>query len=96
MVVLVCPLLALALAWTAKRRIGFILFSLSMFGSFLFGLYHHFLAASPDCVRSQPASPWGMTFVLTAYGLLIAEAIGAYVGVRFLWIARGTSSKAKT
>jgi hypothetical protein len=30
-----------------------------MFASFLFGLYHHFLAMSPDHVRSQPASFWG-------------------------------------
>jgi len=88
-VVLVCPLLAMALVWTVKKRLGLVLLSLSMFGSFIFGLYHHFLAASPDQARLQPASPWGIAFVLTAYGLLIAEAIGAYVGVRFLWIARG-------
>jgi len=93
-VVLVSPLLAMALVWTTKKRIGLILLSLSMFGSLLFGLYHHFLVASPDHVRSQPPSPWGIAFVLTAYGLLITEAIGAYLGVHFLWIARGTSSKA--
>jgi hypothetical protein len=83
-VVLICPLLAM----------GLILLSLSMFGSLLFGLYHHFLVASPDHVRSPPPSPWGIVFVLTAYGLLITETIGAYLGVHFLWIARGTSSKA--
>jgi hypothetical protein len=93
-VVLVCPLLALALVWSAKRRLGLILLSLSMFGSLLFGLYHHFLVASPDHVRLQPASAWGIAFVLTAFGLLITEAIGAYLGVHFLWIARRTSSKA--
>ena len=93
-VVLVSPLLAMALVWTTKKRLGLILLSLSMFGSFLFGLYHHFLVASPDHVHSQPANPWGIAFVLTAYGLLITEAIGAYVGVHFLWIAKGTSSSA--
>ena len=93
-VVLVCPLLAMVHVWTAKKRLGLILLSLSMFGSLLFGLYHHFLVASPDHVRSQPPSPWGIVFVLTAYGLLITEAIGAYLGVHFLWIARGTSSTA--
>ena len=46
-VVLVCPLLAMALVWTTKKRIGLILLSLSMFGSLLFGFYHHFLVASP-------------------------------------------------
>jgi hypothetical protein len=94
LVVLVCPLLAMALVWTTKKRIGLILLSLSMFGSLLFGFYHHFLVASPDHVRLQPASAWGIAFVLTAYELLIAESIGAYLGVHFLWIARGTSSKA--
>jgi hypothetical protein len=92
-VVLICPLLAMALVWTTKKRIGLILLSLSMFGSLLFGFYHHFLVASPDHVRSQPATAWGIVFVLTAYGLLITEAIGAYVGIHFLWIARGTSGK---
>ena len=92
-VVLILPLIAMALVWTTKKRIGLILLSLSMFGSLLFGFYHHFLVASRDHVRLQPASAWGTTFVLTAYGLLITEAIGAYVGIHFLWITRGTSSK---
>jgi hypothetical protein len=86
-VVLVFPLIAMGLLWTAKKRLGLILLSLSMFGSLLFGLYHHFLAASPDHIRSQPSDGWGTTFVLTAYLLLIMEAIGAYVGVHFLRIA---------
>lgn len=90
-VVLILPLVAMALVWTTKKRIGLILLSLSMFGSLLFGFYHHFLVASPDHVRLQPASAWGIAFVLTAYGLLITEAIGAYLGVHFLWIARRTS-----
>jgi hypothetical protein len=33
-----------------------------------------------------------MTFVLTAYLLLITEAIGTYVGIHFLWIAKETSN----
>jgi len=53
-VVLILPLIAMALVWTAQKRLGLILLSLSMFGSLLFGLYHHFLAAGPDHVHSQP------------------------------------------
>jgi hypothetical protein len=64
-----------------------------MFGSLLFGFYHHFLVASPDHIHSQPSGGWGTTFVLTAYLLLITEAIGTYVGVHFLWIAKETSNK---
>ncbi len=92
-VVLIFPLIAGGLLWTAAKRLGLILLSLSMFGSLLFGLYHHFLAVSPDHVRSTPLSAWGITFVLTAYLLLITEAIGTYVGVHFLWIAKETSNK---
>ena len=90
-VVLIFPLIAMGLLWTARKRLGLFLLSLSMFGSLLFGLYHHFLAVSPDHVHSQP---WGTTFVLTAYLLLITEAIGTYVGVHFLWIAKEISNKA--
>ena len=85
-VVLILPLVAAALVWTAERRIGFILLSLSMFASFLFGLDHHFLTLSADHVRLQPSSSWGITFVVTAYLLLITEAIGTYVGVHSLRI----------
>jgi hypothetical protein len=92
-VVLILPLIATGLLWTAEKRLGLILLSLSMFGSLLFGLYHHFLAVSPDHVRSQPPSPRGITFVLTAYLLLITEAIGTYVGVHFLKIAKESSNK---
>ncbi len=93
-VVLLFPLIAMGLLWTAKKRPGFILLSLSLFGSLLFGLYHHLLALGPDHVHSQPPSPWGITFVLTAYLLLITETIGTYIGVHFLWIAKDTSNKA--
>ena len=92
-VVLILPLAAMALVWTAKQRVGLILLSLSMLGALLFGLDHHFLVAGSDHIHSQPTSPWGITFVLTAYVLLITEAIGAYVGIHFLSVARGTSSK---
>ena len=92
-VVLISPLIAMALIWRAAKRLGFILLSLSMFGSWLFGLYHHFLSVSPDHVHSQPSTAWGITFVLTAYLLLITEAIGICVGVHFLWIAKEGSNK---
>ena len=92
-VVLILPLVAMGLLWTTEKRLGFILLSLSMFGSLLFGLYHHFMVMGPYHVRSQPPNPWGLAFVLTAYGLSIAEAIGTYVGVHFLWIARAPSNR---
>lgn len=76
LVVLILPLVAMVLVWTVKKRLSLHLLSLSMFGSLLFGAYHHFLVVSPDHIHSQPASLWGIAFILTAYGLLITEAIG--------------------
>ena len=92
-VVLLLPLVAMGLVWTAEKRLGLILLSLSMSASLLFGMYHHFMVMSPDHVRSQPPNPWGLAYVLTAYGLSITEAIGTYVGVHFLWIARAPSNR---
>jgi hypothetical protein len=91
-VVLIVPLLSMALVWTVKERLGLILLTLSMSASFLFGLYHHFLAMGPDHVNSQPWGPWGLVFGVTAYALLITEAIGTYTGIYFLWVARADQS----
>jgi hypothetical protein len=90
-VVLIFPLIAMGLLWTAEKRLGLILLSISMFGSLLFGLYHHFLALGPDHIHSQPPIPGGITFVLTAYLLLITEAIGTYIGVHFLCIGKSSN-----
>jgi hypothetical protein len=87
LVILLAPLIALTLVWTKWKRLGLILLSASMFASFLFGLYHHFLVASPDYIHAQPPIPWGLTFTFTAYGLLITEAIGTYTGIHFLRFA---------
>ena len=93
LVVLLLPLVAMGLVWTAEKRLGLILLSLSMSASLLFGVYHHFMVMSPDHVRSQPPNPWGLAYVLTAYGLSITEAIGTYLGVHFLWIAKVPSNR---
>ena len=93
LVVLLLPLVAMGLVWTAEKRRGLILLSLSMSASLLFGMYHHFMVMSPDHVRSQPPNPWGLAYVLTAYGLSITEAIGTYLGVHFLWIAKVPSNR---
>jgi len=83
-VVLLLPLVAMALVCTAQRQLGLFLLSGSMFGSLLFGLYHHFVIESIDRVHLPPRSLWEATFALTAYGLVVLEAIGTYIGIRFL------------
>jgi hypothetical protein len=92
-VVLISPLIAAGMLWTQAKNFGLILLSLSMFGSFLFGLYHHFLMVSPDHIHSQPPGGWGSTFIATSYLLLITEAIGSYAGVHFFRSGKQSSSQ---
>src|ERR1019366_5670113 len=86
-VILAGPLLAMALLGTPWQRLGLGLLALTMAGSLAFGLYHHFVAMGPDHVGAQVAGFWGTTFVVTACVLFLAEALGTYIGVRFLYRA---------
>jgi len=63
-----CPLVAMGLLWTSWKTSGLVLLVLSMAGSLLFGLYHHFLVMGPDHVGEQIQGLWATTFALTAYG----------------------------
>jgi hypothetical protein len=83
-VILIGPLVAMVLLWTPWQRPGLGLLALTMAGSLFFGLYHHFLAMGPDHVAAQGPSAWGTTFAVTAWALLLAEAVGGFVGLRFL------------
>lgn len=63
-------------------RVGTVLLFVSMLGSFVFGLYYHFIADTIDHVshvaRLQPAF-WSTMFQLTAYLLLVSELLGTVV-----------------
>ena len=64
------------------NRAGTVLLFISMLGSFVFGLYYHFIADTIDHVshvaRLQPAF-WSTMFQLTAYLLLVSELLGTVV-----------------
>ncbi len=83
-VILLCPLLALALLWTSKKRLGLLLLTVSMAASAVFGLYHHFLVRGADHVSAQPYNTWGTVFGVTGYLLLLTEALGTFLGFYFL------------
>lgn len=53
-VILLAPLVAAGLVWTRQRRAALWLFTLSMLGAFLFGVYHHYILVSPDNVAHLP------------------------------------------
>jgi hypothetical protein len=82
-VILLGPLLALALLWTSQKRLGLFLLTISMAASAVFGLYHHFLVPGADHVSTQPSSPVGSVFVVTAYLLFLTESLGTILGLYF-------------
>ena len=83
-VILLCPLLALALLWTPQKRLGLLLLTISMAASSVFGLYNHFLVRGGDHVSAQAPGLAGAAFVVTAYLLFLSEALGAALGLYFL------------
>jgi hypothetical protein len=64
------------------RKAGAVVLLVSMFGSFVFGLYYHFIADTTDHVAHvahlQPAL-WSAMFRITAYLLLVSEILGTAV-----------------
>ena len=82
--ILIAPIVAAVLIWI-RRRAGFALLTLSMIGSFAFGVYYHFIATGADNAFTLPASSWTLTFQLSAWLLAITELGGAVIG--FLGLA---------
>jgi hypothetical protein len=79
-IITLLPLVAAGLIWK-RRRAGFLLLLLSMAGSFLFGVFYHFIAAGPDNAATLPAHAATRTFQLTAVLLALIEAAGFVIGL---------------
>jgi hypothetical protein len=79
-VITIAPLVAAALYWTRWPSAGAMLLGLAMAGSFAFGVYHHFIAVSPDHVSHLPAGDAQGMFIATAILLAISEAAAAAFG----------------
>jgi len=75
------PLIALALVWMRRTRVGFALLAISMAGSLIFGGYFHYIGISPDHVSHLPPGDAQGMFRVTAVLLLATELFGAIVGV---------------
>src|SRR5262249_26048239 len=78
------PCLGVILLWTRFHAAGLWLFTLSMAGAFLFGVYYHFVLPSPDHVAYVPAGFWGDLFRATAVLLALVEGVGTAIGIRWL------------
>jgi hypothetical protein len=80
-VIVATPIIAAIALWTRFAHAGAIVLAVSMTGSLLFGVYHHYVAISPDHVAHLPAGNLQGLFRVTAVLLVISEAFGAGVGV---------------
>src|SRR5262245_19727397 len=78
LVINVMPLVAAILIWK-RPRLGYLLLFLSMSGSFLFGVYYHFIAPGADNVATLPDHSWSPTFAWTAVLLAVVELAGAAI-----------------
>jgi hypothetical protein len=80
LVILAGPIFA-AVYLRKNPPVGFAVLAVSMLGSFLFGVYYHFIAISSDNVLTLDDRPWTMTFQLTAVLLAIVEFAGTGLGL---------------
>lgn len=92
-VITVTPLVAGVLFWTTRARLGAGLLAGSMIGGFLFGLYYHYVAVSPDHVSHLPEGDYQGLFRWTALLLAIIQALGAAWALR-VWRLLGPDRSA--
>jgi len=89
-VIIVAPLVA-GFMLSRFKKAAIVLLATSMFGSFVFGLYYHFIADTIDHVdHVAPMHPalWSPMFAGTAYLLAISELLGAALAVMLLLAQR--------
>ncbi len=85
-VIVAAPLLAGVLVWTRHVRIGLWLFTIAMLGSFVFGVYHHYILVSPDNVMHLPKGPLDSHehFIDSATAIAVLEAAAVAFGIACL------------
>jgi hypothetical protein len=72
------PIIAVLLL--PKRPLcGYALLLVTMVGSLVFGVYHHFVSVSPDHVAHLPPGDAQPLFRVTAAAMVVVEAIGAAI-----------------
>ena len=96
-VIVVAPVVA-GVMLPRFERFGTVLLTVSMIGSFVFGVYYHLIADTIDHVahvaQLEPHF-WSQMFVATSYLLAISELLGAIVGILLLVRTSTTASRGK-
>ncbi len=93
LVVIVAPVLAALLVFTAYPCLGFALLAISMLSSLIFGVYHHYILVSPDHVSHLPAGESRGLFRATAAVMGVLELSGVGLGV-WGWRSHSYQSRA--
>jgi hypothetical protein len=80
--IVLAPIAAALLVWTRHFRAALWCFFLAMIGSFLFGVYHHYLLVSPDHVHHLPPGSAAVrsAFITSAALLAFLELASAAYG----------------
>lgn len=93
-VIIVAPVVA-GVMLPKFEKFGTVLLTFSMAGSFVFGVYYHFIAETIDHVahvaQLEPHR-WSQMFVATSYLLAISEILGTAVGLMLL-LRKSTTAK---
>jgi len=91
LVILAAPLLGLALLWFRQQLLGYLVVALSLLGSVLFSVYHHYVMVSIDNVDYLPqGSIADHTHFIDSAEFI---ALSAIVGTILAFYAAGRSSK---
>lgn len=95
LVIIIAPIIAAILVWTHKVSMGLWVFFLSMLGSFLFGVYYHYLFVSPDNISHLPPGPQqSHSHFITSAGLIaLIELVSALYGAFSLGRNLGQAQK---
>jgi hypothetical protein len=82
LVIIIAPVIAAILVWTRYVSIGLWVFFVTMLGSFLFGVYHHYVLVSPDNIRHLPlgTAQSHSHFVTSAAVIAVIELASALYG----------------
>jgi hypothetical protein len=85
-VILAAPVVAIVMLWTRIARWGYLLLALAMAGALVFGVYHHFIAISPDNIAHLPEGNAQAMFKTTAVLLVVTETFATIIGC-WGWLA---------
>ena len=82
LVIIIAPVIAAILVWTHYVSIGLWVSFLAMLGSFLFGVYHHYVLVSPDNISHLPlGTPQSHSQFITSAGVIaLIELASALYG----------------